>query len=71
MIWPWLERLEALEKLRNIQLELEKHPNLSGYIARMKQDPAVKESLISSDDHVEFYKSYISGEPNYDAHIKA
>lgn len=32
----------------------------------MKEDNAVKESLISPEDHARFIKSFIAGKPDYD-----
>ena len=67
MIWPWLERLELLERSKNIKFEREKYPNIWGYIDRMMEIPAVKKIYIKPESYLELLNSYFAGkELNYD-----
>ena len=71
MIWPMIERLDALQVIRDFKLDGKEYPNLMGFIKRMKEVPAVKEIMISTELHVQFFKSFLSGgEINYDVEIK-
>jgi hypothetical protein len=70
MVWPWLERLDVIQKLKNFTIDKAKHAKLLAYIERMKQLPAVKECLISTEDHAAFYNGYLTGEPDYDLLLK-
>lgn len=69
MIWPWLERLEIVERVQSVKFEREKYPNLLGYIDRLKEVPAVKKNFTSPEKHYQFYLSYIGSngkDANYD-----
>ena len=70
MIWPWLERLEAVKLERNMDFGETKFQKLSAYIERMKQLPAVKKCLIPTEIHANFYKTMFSSDnPDYDLGI--
>ena len=67
MIWPWLERLEALKVMRDLDLNEKRLPKLTAYLKRMLVQPAVQKLLIPSEVHVKFYEGYLNGQgPDYD-----
>lgn len=66
MIWPWLERLPVLSRMKDVRVSESEYPKLIAYMERMKQLPAVKETYIDPENHFKFYKSYLVGEANYD-----
>ena len=67
MIWPWFERFESLKQLAANSLEESRFPKLLEWQKRMREVPAVKETLSDPEQMVEFYKvSLTNKEPNYD-----
>ncbi len=67
MIWPWFERFESLKPLAANSLEESRFPKLLEWQKRMREVPAVKETLSDPEQMVEFYKvSLTNKEPNYD-----
>lgn len=67
MIWPWFERLMYLSFSKKFNFDSEKYPKLNAYIEKMKQQPAVKETIISNEIYDKFFEAYLSGqEPDYD-----
>ncbi|KAK0134429.1 Glutathione S-transferase omega-1 [Merluccius polli] len=62
MMWPWFERLEALE----LKPCMDEMPELKKWTERMFEDPAVKDTMHSVDTYKAFYKSYNAGTPDYD-----
>ncbi|XP_028810756.1 glutathione S-transferase omega-1-like [Denticeps clupeoides] len=62
MIWPWFERLGMVE----LEHCITHCPDLKKWIVNMLDDPTVKALLFSTEDHKFFFKSYVSGKPNYD-----
>nr|AYN44538.1 glutathione S-transferase O1 [Brachionus koreanus] len=71
MVWPWIERLEFLKQKKNLDLNETRFPKLLAYIERMKQVPAVKETILSVEVYDKFFKSYSGDEPDYDCGINA
>nr|UOU03284.1 glutathione S-transferase omega 1 [Brachionus rubens] len=69
MVWPWIERLEYLQKAKNLDLNSTRFPKLTAYIERMKTQPAVKETILPVETLEKFFKSYGSDEPDYDCGI--
>jgi hypothetical protein len=69
-IWPWFERLETLEKTAGgiDILPKGRFPKLNSYVAHMKEVPAVKAVLLSTNLHVKFLEGYIKpdSKPDYD-----
>ena len=65
-LWPWYERIGAIKSLGIDLLPKEKFPNLCRWVERMRNLPAVKETLFDDETHVAFYKTYTTGKPNYD-----
>ena len=43
----------------------DKTPVLTTWMSHMRQDPAVKQYILEDDIHAEFFKSMVSGSPNY------
>jgi len=66
MIWPWFERFESLKSLTNYQIDKERFPKLTKWINRMLKLPAVKETKTPEDQMVEFYKTSLTNEPDFD-----
>jgi glutathione S-transferase len=69
MIWPFIERLEAVALMTNGQVGVtkEKYPKLAAYMERMKQRPEVKAIYRTPEEHASFFKSaFTDGVPNYD-----
>lgn len=69
MIWPFVERLEAVALMTNGQVGVtkEKYPKLTAYMERMKQRPEVKAIYRTPEEHTAFFKSaFADGVPNYD-----
>jgi pyrimidodiazepine synthase len=57
MVWPWFERLPAVEKYRDISLPVERFPRISDWCERMRVNPAVKLTAQSTEIYTEFYKT--------------
>lgn len=69
MIWPWIERTDAFPFVLGDSYEEIDKVRYSKFLEwkdLMKQDPAVKVSILSGENHYEFYKSYVSGKPDFD-----
>ncbi|KAM3605793.1 uncharacterized protein V6R79_004778 [Siganus canaliculatus] len=62
MMWPWFERTEAFD----IKNALDSTPELKKWNQLMLEDPAVKATMHSVDNHRAFHKTYFEGKPNYD-----
>lgn len=70
MVWPWIERLDIVEAKKNFKLDKSKFPRLLAYIEAMKTIPAVKQTLISKQNHLYFMNELLAKrEPNYDLAI--
>ncbi|XP_047486611.1 pyrimidodiazepine synthase-like [Penaeus chinensis] len=68
MIWPHAERFAMLTMLAGDGYEIpqHRHPNMFSWINRMKEDPAVKTTYLTPEQHFEFVKGFIGGNPEYD-----
>lgn len=67
-IWPHLERLHILATFNpKLVIDKTKFPKLAAWYDAMLQTPAVKATKASPESQMEFFKSYSSGAPNYDA----
>lgn len=70
MIWPWIERTKALPLALGDKYE---KPEKDRYIkfhewqSAMEQDPAVKVSIISGENHYKFIQSMQTDAPIYDS----
>ncbi|XDV50310.1 hypothetical protein PO909_019384 [Leuciscus waleckii] len=62
LIWPWFERAEMM-RLKHC---LANTPLLSKWVECMFEDPVVKATMFSTEDHKVFFDSYMDGSPNYD-----
>ncbi|XP_029962779.1 glutathione S-transferase omega-1-like [Salarias fasciatus] len=62
MMWPWFERLEVFD----VKQCVDNAPELKKWTERMLEDPAVKATAHSLENHKIFYKSYAAGTPDYD-----
>ncbi len=70
MVWPWLERLEYLQQHRSVKIAEAIADRLQAYVDRMRDVPAVKQVLLPTGTHAKFYEGYITGNPNWDAHLE-
>jgi hypothetical protein len=66
MIWSFFERLCVVKELGNYELDSQKFPKLTSWISKMKELPAVKETIVKPEDLIRYFKSNISGNPEYD-----
>ncbi|XP_050075415.1 pyrimidodiazepine synthase-like [Anopheles maculipalpis] len=68
MIWPWCERVDLLKFALGDKYELDKDRfgQLLQWRDLMEKDEAVKQSLISTENHTKFLQSRKNGENNYD-----
>lgn len=62
MMWPWFERLEVY----GLQIFLDSTPELKKWRELMFEDPSVKATKFSAEDHTAFFKSLAEGKPDYD-----
>uniref|UniRef100_A0A671NKJ8 Glutathione-dependent dehydroascorbate reductase n=1 Tax=Sinocyclocheilus anshuiensis TaxID=1608454 RepID=A0A671NKJ8_9TELE len=62
LIWPWFERAEMM----GVKHCLANTPELRKWIECMFEDPVVKATMFSTEDHKVFFNSYMDGNPNYD-----
>lgn len=69
MIWPWMERIKIFPSVFQGESQLsydpDKTPVLTSWMSHMRQDPAVKQYILEDDIHAEFFKSMVSGSPDY------
>lgn len=58
MVWPFLERLEAVGILSNGKLTVTKqnYPKLVSYIERMKLRPEIKAVYCTTEEHVTYFQ---------------
>lgn len=68
MVWPFLERLEAMELLSGgrFSVRKDKHVKLTAYFDRMKKRPEVKIFYHTPERHMEYFLSSRNGSPNFD-----
>lgn len=68
MIWPWIERLEIFEAKKGFKVaNNSKFPRLTEYIDAMRQQQAIKATLLSREKHLYFVEEFLSRrEPNYE-----
>ncbi len=63
--WPWFERLPVMKTLRNHD-PFVSLPNLTRWMADMQRVPAVQQTYISPEEHLQFIVSLMNKEPQYD-----
>jgi len=68
MIWPWVERLSAVDILSKGQLAIthDKYPKFAAYIDHMKAIPEIQAFILDGPTHVKFLQSRMEGKANYD-----
>eukprot|EP00091_Calanus_sinicus_P012953 TRINITY_DN28909_c0_g1_i1.p1 TRINITY_DN28909_c0_g1~~TRINITY_DN28909_c0_g1_i1.p1 ORF type:complete len:133 (+),score=35.00 TRINITY_DN28909_c0_g1_i1:78-476(+) len=70
MIWPWMERIEGFPLIfpgeSRLAYESSKFLLLNTWMSKMKTDPAVDEYILDTETHAEFFRTMVSGSPNYD-----
>ncbi|CAH1780303.1 unnamed protein product [Owenia fusiformis] len=71
IIWPWFERLGALNQLSGFQLDANENPRIVGWISRMFHLPAVVKTMFGDDAHVNFMVTLGAGAPDYDYGLTA
>ena len=71
MIWPWIERLEFLEKYRGYNFDTSRLANFASYMDRMRNVPACRQLAISAEKFEKFFQAIINKEqPDYDIGIE-
>jgi glutathione S-transferase len=70
MVWPWLERLEYLEKYKSVKINESIGEILHQYSKRMKEYEAVRAQALPTGSYFKFYESSAAGKPNWDAHFE-
>ena len=71
-IWPWYERVPALEQITGVDfLPKERFPKLNRWMEAMLKEPAVQESWLPTSLHIQFMTSFATGSPHYDAGLSA
>ncbi|XP_042876910.1 pyrimidodiazepine synthase-like [Penaeus japonicus] len=68
MIWPHSERFAMLTMFAGEGYEIprDRYPNMLSWIGKMKEDPAVRKSYFTPEEHLKFIKGMINGNPDYD-----
>lgn len=70
MLWPWYERVTIYKDVYQgepgLEFPFSRLPLLSGWMERMREDPAVEQYLLAQQVHIDFVKTVVSGTPNYD-----
>lgn len=68
MIWPWCERADMLKYLvgDKYKMDQERFPKLIKWRSLMQEDPAVKCSFVSGENHAKYIESRRAGDPDYD-----
>ncbi|XP_033328381.1 pyrimidodiazepine synthase [Megalopta genalis] len=68
MIWPWWERADVLKVLRGEQYGIPRgrFKKLLEWRSAMKENPAVKNSYLSTELHAKYTQSRLAGTPQYD-----
>jgi len=67
MIFPWYERLPAVELFTASKFSLQNRPKTQAYIKRMLALPEIARVARSNELHAKFMKSMVDGKPDYDA----
>ena len=58
MVWPWFERLPAIEIFRDMQiLSSDRFPKISAWSDQMRSHKTIASTGYSTDLYVQFYKS--------------
>ncbi|OQV25592.1 putative Glutathione S-transferase omega-1 [Hypsibius exemplaris] len=57
MIWPWFERLPAVEKFRGVPFNAERHPKLTAWCAKMRDHPQIKTSIYPTELHLQYFQT--------------
>lgn len=57
LVWPWFERLDAMQP----QI-LSEFPLTQAWCKAMKELPAVKDCIHTSENHVKFWEKYRAGD---------
>ena len=71
-MWPWFERLPALQQITgDVIVDPQLFPKMSRWMAAMLEEPAVRESWLPTSLHLQFFVSFATGTPNYDAGLTA
>ncbi|XP_002738514.1 glutathione S-transferase omega-1-like [Saccoglossus kowalevskii] len=66
VLWPSFERIEGMDVLDGDCLPADRFPLLTSWMDAMMDVPAVKNSLLSADQHRRFYKNLHSAQPLFD-----
>lgn len=58
MVWPWFERIPAIEKFRQVSVTSEeRHPKLTHWCKLMGEEAAVQATGYSADLYVDFFRT--------------
>ena len=69
MIWPWIERMSVLHYALGDKAptpDKTRFEKVINWRSEMKEDPAVKASIISGENHHKFVQSMTTDAPLYD-----
>lgn len=67
MIWPWFERLECISKVApETDITNINFPLLACWMERMNQIPAVQNTFVKPEHHIQFFTGLREGNPDYD-----
>ena len=67
-IWPWYERIPALEEITGLEfIPKDRFPKLNRWMEAMLRNPAVQDSWLPKELHIDFFVSFATGTPHYDA----
>ncbi|XP_047121208.1 pyrimidodiazepine synthase-like isoform X1 [Schistocerca piceifrons] len=66
MIWPWAERCEAIRAMYpQLKFPTEEFPQLLAWGEAMKEDPAVRASIMKPERHADFIRKFAEGTLDY------
>ena len=57
MIWPWFERLPAVQQHRQVPFNAEKHPKLTEWAEKMREHPQIKPSIYPTELHLQYLQT--------------
>ncbi|GAU94535.1 hypothetical protein RvY_06291 [Ramazzottius varieornatus] len=58
MVWPWFERIPAIEKFRQVSMTSEeRHPQLTHWCKLMREEAAVQATSYPADLYVDFFRT--------------
>ncbi|GAV03484.1 hypothetical protein RvY_13901 [Ramazzottius varieornatus] len=71
MVWPWFERLPAIQRIAAIRFSPEHHPKILAWMDRMLTIPAVKMTAYDTEERLAFLESRKAGAINFDVGLQS